>query len=302
MKKSDVDLNAIQVLLAVVNAGGFSAAARRMGVPPNRLSRQIQGLEEALGVRLLQRTTRRLSLTTVGRTVVERAEPALQELESLWRLAGAQAEVPSGHIRVAAPVDLMSVFSAQRLAKFLDRYPLISLEVILSDDPVDMISGCIDLAFRAGPIRDESLIARRLAFSKLLVVASPACVQAHGLPEDAAALGRYPCVVLRGRQGHAVWQLTGPGGDVAVEVNARLTINGMGALVSAATAGLGAALVPEHLVAARLADGALLRLVPRFFHDGGGIYAVYPSRRHPPAALKVFMDFVLDEAGAVLPH
>lgn len=299
MKKYDIDLNAIKVLVAVVHAGGFSAAARRMGVPPNRLSRQIQGLEGVLGVRLLQRTTRCLSLTAVGLTVVERAEPALLELESLLHQAGAQAEVPSGHIRVAAPVDFMSVFSAQRLAKFLDRYPLVSLEMVLSDDPVDFFSGCIDVAFRAGPIRDENLIARRLAFSKLVVVASPACIQAHGHPEDAAALERYPCLALRGRQGHAMWLLTGPGGDTVVKTKARLTINGMGALVGAATAGLGAALVPEQLVAELLADGTLVHLLPQFFHDGGGIYAVYPSRRHPPAALKVFMDFVLDEAGAV---
>lgn len=291
-----MDLHGIQVLAAVVQAGGFSAAARRMGVAPNRLSRQIQSLEEALGVRLLQRSTRRLNLTTVGRTLLERAEPALQELESLWRQAGAQAEVPSGHLRVAAPADFMTVLSAERLAKFLDQYPQISLEVLLSDEPVDLLASGIDVAFRAGPLQDESLVARRLVLSPLVVVASPACVTAHGLPPDAMALSGYPCLALRGQQGRAMWPLAGPHGKGVVAVQARLTVNGMGALVAAARAGLGAALVPQQLVAPYLADGSLVRLVGDCFYDGGGIYAVYPSRRHPVAALRAFLDFVIEEA------
>ncbi|MEJ6000876.1 LysR family transcriptional regulator [Paucibacter soli] len=302
MKQSELDLNAIKVLVAVVHAGSFSAAARRMGVPPNRLSRQIQGLEESLGLRLLQRSTRRLSLTTVGRTLLDRAEPAVQELEALWREAGAQAELPSGHLRVAAPADFMSVLAADRLARFLDLHPQLSLEIILSDEPVDLFGSGIDMAFRAGPIRDESLVARKLVSSKLVLVASPACVKAHGLPKDAKALAAYPCLVSRGREGRAVWTLRGPRGTVAVPVHARLSINGMGALVAAAMAGLGAALVPKQLADAAIAAGSLVRLLPRHDHDGGGIFAVYPSRRHPPAALRALIDFVVQEARAAPPE
>ncbi len=299
MKQSNIDLNALQVLVTVVQSGGFSAAARRLGVPPNRLSRQVQRLEEALGVRLLQRTTRRLSLTTVGRSLVDRAEPALQDLESLWRLAGTQAQVPSGHLRLAAPADFMAVVSAQRLARFLEQYPRISLEIILSDDPVDLYGSGIDIAFRAGPIQDESLIARCLTPSKLIVVASPACIAMHGLVQDVQELSTFPCVALRGKEGRSMWLLTGPGGTAKVPIRARLTVNGMGALVAAAKAGLGAALVPEQLVADHLSDGSLVHLLPGHCLDGGGIYAVYPSRRHPPAALKAFIDFVVNEAKAV---
>lgn len=300
MNKSEIDLNGIRVLLAVVNAGGFSAAARRLGVPSNRLSRQVQRLEEALGVRLLQRTTRKLSLTTVGQSLLERAGPALQELESWWRQTGAQAEVPGGHLRVAAPADLMSVLSAQHLARFLDQYPLISLEFVLSDDRVDLFSSGIDVAFRAGPIREENLVARRLISSKLIVVANPRCVETYGFPEEVNALSSYPCLAARSKHGCAIWTLVGPNGDAPIQVHARLTVNGMGALIAAAKMGLGAALVPERLVADDIAAGTLLHLVPEYCHDGGGIYAVYPSRRHPPAALRVFIDFVLSEADSVL--
>lgn len=301
LKQSNIDLNALQALTTVVEAGGFSAAARLLGVPPNRLSRQIQGLEQGLGVRLLHRTTRRLSLTTIGRTLVDRAEPALHELESLWRLTGSQANVPSGHLRIAAPVDLMTVLSAQRLAKFLALYPLISLEILLSDDPVDLFGSGIDIALRAGPIQDESLIARHLTPSRLVVVASPSCIASHGLPKDAEALSLYPCLALRCRQGRATWPLLGPLGNTLVQIRARLTVNGMGALVAAAKAGLGAALVPEQLAAEPIAKGTLSRLLPELHHDGGGIYAVYPSRRHPTAALSALINFMLAEVEAALP-
>jgi DNA-binding transcriptional LysR family regulator len=299
MEQSEIDLNALQVLLEVVSAGSFSAAARHRGVPPNRLSRQVQVLEQSLGVRLLQRTTRRLSLTGIGHTLLDRATPALLELESLWRQAGAQAEEPRGHLRVAAPADLMAAVSAQHLAHFLDLYPLISLEILLSDEQVDLYSSGIDLAFRAGPIRDEGLVARQLMKSPLIVVASPACVIAHGHPTVPDALAVYPCLASHSKGGRCVWSLTGPQGQTAVTVRARLTINGMGALVSTAREGLGAALVPERLVKQELASGALLRLLPEYGFDGGGIFIVYPSRRHPSAALRAFIDFAVQHADTV---
>lgn len=299
MKQSDLDLNALQVLAAVVKAGGFSAAARLMAVPPNRLSRQIQTLEDSLGVRVLQRTTRRLGLTTVGRTLLERAEPALQALDSAWRQASVRADVPSGHLRVAAPADIFAVLSAERLAKFLDQNPLVSLEVLLSDEPADLFASGIDLAFRAGPIRDEGLVARRLMPSPLIVVASPACIQAHGMPKDVKALSHYPCLALRGKEGRTVWSLSGPRATVTLAIQARLTVNSMGALVAATLAGIGAALVPKQLVDEHVAAGTLLRLAPKYCHDGGGIYAVYLSRQHAPAALRAFMAFVMEESASL---
>ena len=194
----------------------------------------------------------------------------------------------------------MAVVSAQLVAKFLDQHPLISLEIILSDDHVDLFASGIDVAFRAGPIRDENLVARRLMLSKLVVVASPACIKAHGRAKDVEALSGYPCLALRGNDGCAVWPLEGPGGKATIQVKARLTVNGMEALVAAAKVGLGAALVPEQLVTEAIAAGTLVRLLPQFCHDGGGIYAVYPSRRHPPAALRAFIDFALGEAESAL--
>ncbi|AXI03940.1 LysR family transcriptional regulator [Aquirhabdus parva] len=296
MKESEIDLNGIRVLLAVVQAGGFSAAARRLGVPTNRLSRQVQRLEETLGVRLLQRTTRKLSLTTVGRTLLDRAEPAMQELESWWLQTEAQAEEPRGHLRVTAPIDFMSTRTSQLLARFLETYPMITLEVVLSDDQIDLFSTGIDVAFRAGPIHDENVVARRLISSHLHVVASPSFVETYGLPEHVDALTNYPCLALRSKEGWAVWPLTGPEGQTLIHVHARLTVNGMGALVEGARAGIGMALVPDHLISDDLAAGRLINLIPTYYHDGGGIYMVYSSHKHPPAALRLFIDFIFNDA------
>jgi DNA-binding transcriptional LysR family regulator len=304
MTKTDLEcnLNGLSSLIAVVNAGGFSSAARRLGVPVNRLSRQIQRMEDELGVRLLIRTTRRLNLTPAGRALLEEAEPALQQIANIWRAVGAQSEEPSGHLRVAAPADFLSVLPAEKLAQFLEQHPAITLELILSDDPVDFISSGIDVAFRAGPIRDESVVARRLGFSRLIIVASPSWVDKHGKPRDVTSLPSYPCLASASKEGHTVWPLSGPKGDASIKLKAVLTVNGMGALIAAAETGLGAALVPERLAQKSINAGTLIHMLPKFYFDGGGFFAVYPSRRHPPASLRAFLDFAMRQAEAQIPE
>ncbi len=294
MKESATDLNGIATLLTIVRAGSFSAAARQLGVPVNRLSREIQRLEERLGVRLLQRSTRKLSLTTVGQTLLDRAGPAIQELESWWHDAQAQADEPRGHLRISTHIDFLSMVSIQYLSRFMAQYPAISLEIVLSDAQVDLLATGIDMAFRAGPIHDESVVARRLISSRCVVVASPTLVAQHGLPADVAALASYPSLAKRSKDGWDSWTLGNGQHRETVRLPARLTVNGLGALATAAKAGLGIALLPDHLVAPELMSGALVRLLPDYDYDNGGLYMVYPSRKHPPAALRALLDFVLN--------
>lgn len=301
MNQSKVDLNALKMLVDVVAAGSFAAAARERNLPPNNLSRQIQRLERSLGIRLLQRTTRSLGLTSSGRQLVDSAKTTLAQLEQQLQEVSSQANEPRGHLRVAAPSDFFSLGSADGIAEFLERHPGISLEFLLSDEHVDLIDSGIDLAIRAGTIRDGTLVARRLAESRLILVASPACVSRHGSPQTPQALSAYPCLAARGRNGSAVWQLTGPRSTVAVQVQARLTANGMGALVAAAKAGLGAALVPRALVQPSLEDGTLVQLMGRYHGEGPGVFAVYPSRLHPSAALKTLLAFLVEQATKVKP-
>ena len=296
MKQSNIDLNTVKTLLDVVAAGSFAAAARDQNVPPNKLSRQVQRLERDLGIRLLQRTTRRLGLTSSGRELVDSAKVTLGQLEQQLHEVSSRAKEPRGHLRVAAPSDFFSLASAGRIAEFLERHPGISLEFVLSDEHVDLIDSGIDLAIRAGAIRDESLVARPLAESRVIVVASPDCISRNGCPQAPPALGTYPCVAARGRHGRAAWRLKGPRGAVSVDVQARLTANGMGALIAAAKAGLGAALVPRALVLPSLLDGTLVQIMERFHGDSPGVFAVYPSRLQPSAALKAFVAFLIEES------
>ena len=296
MKQSEIDLNALSTLSLVMSSGSFSAAARRLGVPPNRVSRKVQALEKSLGVRLLQRTTRSLGLTSAGQVIMEGIEPALAHIESIWRDASAQAEEPRGHLRVAAPADFFTVFSSVKLAEFLDTFSKVSVEICLSDEVIDLVERGFDMAFRVGPIKDGGLVARQLASSRQILVASPAFLRRHGPPKNINAVSDLPCLSLRSKGGTAHWKLVGPRGPVTLQVNSRLTVNGMGALVSAAQAGLGVALVPERLAQALILNKSLIQVLPKFGDKGDGIYAVYPSRKNQPAALRAFLDFVFAES------
>lgn len=296
MKESGADLNGMLTLLTIVRAGSFSAAARQLGVPVNRLSREITRLEDKLGVRLLQRTTRKLSLTTVGQTLLDRAEPAMQELESWWQDTQAQSDEPRGHVRVSTYIDFLSVVSIEYLTRFMEKYPAITLEVVLSDDQLDLLATGVDLAFRAGPIHDEGLVARQLFSSRLYVVASPRLVERYGMPTDVAALASYPSLAKQSQEGWASWSLSNGQHTESVRIPVRLTVNGMGALVTAAKAGLGIALLPDHLVLPELMTGSLINLLPEYYQDSGGLYVVYPSRKNLPAALRVLLEFILNIA------
>lgn len=255
-------------------------------------------MEDALGVRLLNRTTRRLSLTTAGRAMLEATEPAIKQIEAAWRTVGHQAKQPSGHLKIAAPANFIDVFGVERLGKFLADYPEINLELVLSDDEIDLLGSGIDLALRVGPIKDQTLVARRIATTRLIVVASPDCITQHGLPKTLQSLADYPCLLYRGKAGNGAWMLQGPKGAMSIPITARLTVNSMGALIAAARAGLGAALVAEVLVAKDISSKALHRVLPKYCYESGGLFAVYPSRKNPTAALKVFLDFIIASSEA----
>jgi DNA-binding transcriptional LysR family regulator len=296
MKQSTIDLNALKTLVDVVAMGSFAAAARERNIPANTLSRQVQRLESDLGVRLMHRSTRQLSLTSSGRELVDSAKEALSQLELTLQEVGSQGNEPRGHLRIAVPNDFFSFGNAQRVMDFMEQNPAISLEFVLSDEQANLIENSIDLAIRVGEIRDETLVARRLAESRLVVVASPACVERHGHAQTPEALADYPCLASRGRNGRATWYLTAQRRTLEVEVQARFTANGMGALIAAAKAGLGAALVPHTLVSSSLSDGTLVRIMERYHGQSPGVFAVYPSRLHQPAALKAFVRFLVEEA------
>ena len=293
-----LDLNHIALFAKVVEAGSFSAAARALGMPKATLSRNIAQLEAALDARLLQRTTRRVTLTALGRAYYGDAVAGLSSIErARERIAAAQAE-PAGILRIAAPVGFGTRKLMRWIAEFLQNHEKVKIELKLTDDPVDLIGDGFDLAFRTGRLPDSSLITRRLGISRLALVASPGYLARRGRPDRLEDLKDHDCVAFGPTLDNEVWRLKGPDGWREVAVRARIAVDGSYAEVQAALAGLGIALLPLALIRHDREAGALEQVLPDYGVDGGSMNIIYPSNRHMPAALRVFLDFVIAQAGS----
>ena len=287
-----IDLNGVAVFVHTVRAGSFAGAARRLGLPSNTVSRRVQQLESELGTRLLQRSTRKLSLTVAGREFFDRSVSGVEEIESArLDLADASRE-PRGTLRVAAVADFLEHFTPELIAEFLADHPRLSLEFKLDDAPVDLIGEGYDLAFRAGALPDSSLVARKLADAEKILVASPAYLAARGTPGRVADLALHDCLNMPAGGARTTWRLDGPHGVEEVRVAGRFSANTARALARAARAGLGVGLLPSMLVESDIESGALVHLLSQYKRTVGGVYAVYPSRRQLSPAIGALIDFV----------
>lgn len=293
-----VDLNDVALFTKIVETGSFTSAARALAMQKATVSRRVAQLEERLGTRLLDRTTRRIELTALGRAYFEEVSRGLAFLDSAReRLAAAQAE-PAGTLRVSAPV----AFGTRRLigwvAEFLAAHEKVRIELKLTDEPVDPIEARVDLAFRTGQLPDSSLIARKLDATRLILVASPAYVERRGVPGRIEDLERHDCIIFGPSLDAEVWRLEGPEGWRDVQVAGRIAVEGSHAELQAALAGLGIALLPMALTAVHMGRGELRQVLPGYGVDRGALHAVYASNRHMPASLRAFLDFIVAKFGA----
>ncbi|MTV41395.1 LysR family transcriptional regulator [Duganella radicis] len=287
-----LDLNDIALFVEVVQSGSFAEAARRLGIPPNTVSRRIQSLEAQLGTRLLQRSTRKLSLTAAGELLHERSAVAVGGLREAGQEIALGSREPSGRVRVAAPADFFDYFQMAWLAEFLADHPRVRVEFVLSDALSDLIAERIDVAFRAGALADSGFVGRQVATGNNMLMASPAYLARRPAPATLAALLEHDCVGFAGPNGQVPWRLARA--DAAVEeiaFQARFTGNTMQAMRKAALAGLGIALLPHRIAAGDLRDGNLVQVLPDYHVPGTGMNIVYPSRRHLPPAVAIFMDW-----------
>lgn len=289
-----VDLNDIALFVHVVRAGSFAEAARRLGMPPNTASRRVLELEKHLGVRLMQRSTRRLTLTDAGQNFFAQCAEQVEDLTRSARDLADGSQLPSGKVRVAAPADFFNWFSIDLIAGFLAIHPKISLEFELSDARADLLGDGIDVAFRAGKVIEPNLIARQIGWTRASLVASPAYVAARGVPRSPAELTSHDCIALPTRSGgHATWRLDGPDGEVEILVSGQFHANSSQAHVKAALAGLGVALLPTMLIADHIQAGRLQQLLPDYGLESVGVYFVYLSRRQQPKAVSLFIEFMM---------
>ncbi|GID03146.1 LysR family transcriptional regulator [Pseudomonas sp. 008] len=292
-----LDLNDIALFVQVVRSGSFAEAARRLGMPPNTVSRRVQQLEAQLDTRLLQRSTRKLTLTHAGQAFHERCVGAVDGLIEAGHELMTGSQEPSGLVRIAATADFFDFFPMEWVADFLAAHPRVRLDFVLSDARADLIAERIDIAFRGGPLQDSGYVGRQLfsAGSEGLV-ASPAYIAARGMPGTLQDLVNHDCVSFAHPSGFTTWRLTGPEGvEEEVQIASRFSGNTAQALRKATVAGLGIALLPPTLAMLDLQAGRLVRVLPHFQRVGFGLHVLYPSRQHLPLAVSAFIELVMEK-------
>jgi DNA-binding transcriptional LysR family regulator len=289
-----MDFNDIPLFVRVVEAGSFTAAAVALGREKSSVSRSIARLEEELGVRLLQRTTRRLGLTDAGQTFFERVRGAVAGVEEAARAVQELGSEPRGAVRVTAPPDSDELGMAEAIAQFVERYPKIHVELTLTGRTVDLVAEGFDLALRAGRLMDSTLVARRVGSSDLALFAAPAYLKRRGRPRVLQDLAQHDCILFRTRGGRAVWSLSGPNGDETVEVAGSVSADEMGFVARTAAAGVGVANLPLPSARDFVRRNALERILPEYRFTGGVMHLVLPSAAFVPARVALLRDFLFE--------
>lgn len=295
-----VDWNELVIFVKVVQEGSFIQASRALGVPRSTVSRKVASLEDRLGVRLLQRTTRSVTPTDEGRAYFARLSPLIREADEASRAVGDRQDRPVGRLRVTAPNVLAHHFLGPILAEYLRAWPDVRIELLLTDRIVNLVEEGYDLAIRAGRLQDSNLIARRLGETRVEVVASPAYLERRGTPATLADLEEHDCIIVGEGNGPHHWSFESESDTVQVDIDGPLVVNALELARHAALEGLGLARLPAFLVAKDLVQGRLIRVLKDDEPASGGVYAVYPSRRHLSATVRTFVDLLQDELGGDL--
>jgi DNA-binding transcriptional LysR family regulator len=289
------DLNDMLLFAEVVERGGFAAAGRALGLPKSRLSRRVAGLEAQLGVRLLQRTTRKLSLTEVGEAYLRHCQ-ALRESAQAAADTVAQVQTePRGTLRVASPVTLAQTVLAELMPLFLGRHPLLRVELLVSNRVVDLVEEGVDVALRVRTTLDDSgsLVIKRLGDDAPVLVASPALLARQGTPTTLDELSRLDSMAMSTTDGRASIPLTGPDGrQTTLQHTPRYVADDLLTLHVAALAGTGMCWLPSYMCEDDLRQGRLVRLLPDWQTPRGLVHAVFPSRRGLTPAVRCFLDFL----------
>jgi DNA-binding transcriptional LysR family regulator len=288
-------LSEMEAFVHVIDQGGFTDAAKKLGISKSAVSKHIASLESRLAVRLLNRTTRRVSPTEIGLAYYDRAKTVLKDAAEADDMVTAMQSAPRGALRVSAPVSFGITHLSGAVAAFLEAYPEVEIHLVLDDRFVEIVAEGFDLAIRIGALADSSLRVRKLAESRMLLVAAPAYIAAHGMPETLEALSQHRLLHYSNLSTGNVWRLrTTKGQERQIRVGGRLTANNGEALRRSAEAGLGIALQPAFIIGDAVRSGRLVEILPDHPLETLGIHAVYPPGRFTQPKLRVFIDFLAD--------
>jgi len=285
-------LQQMQVLVAVAEESGFAAASRRLGMSPPAVTRAVATLEAALGVKLLKRTTRHVRVTEAGFRYLEDARRILAEVEAADEAAAGINAEPRGRLVVTAPVLFGRLFVLPGIVDYLHRYPQMSVDTVFIDRVVSLLEEGLDVGVRIGEMPDSSMRAIRVGQVRIVLVAAPHYLAAHGLPATPEALANHTLICSRAGNFSNHWRFGSPTNERAVRVTPRLTVTTNDAAISAACQGLGIARVLSYQVAPELQGGQLQRVLPDWEPPALPAHIVHRDDRNPPAKVRAFIDLL----------
>ncbi len=286
-----IDLNAMMLFARVVEAQSYTRAAREMGIPKSTISRKISQIEEQLGVRLLQRNSRSLSLTELGAQVYENCVNILHEMESVQATIENSRQDVSGALKVVVPISFNQDAIATLCAGFLKKYPGVELNLQFSDGNIDLIGRGYDIAVMFGPLTNSDLVARLLFERPMVLVASPAYVRAQGRPDSPQALAQHQGILLGGHNAAAIWPLGTGKQKSLISFKAKVCANSASAVKQMAQAGLGIAMMTEAQCRRELKNGELVQLLRDYPIEPLKAYGLYSSRYQLAPKISVFLDY-----------
>ena len=288
-----MDLNEVAVFIKVIQTGSFTQAAKQLAMPNSTVSSKISSLEKRLGITLITRTTRRLNITPAGAIYFNRCLQGLEEIKAGEdEIAAAQGE-PQGLLRVTAPVELGASVLPPVVAGFLSKYPKLRLELILTDRRVELLTEGVDLAIRAGELKDSTLIGKKLGEGGFYVLASPKYLKTYGEPKHPRDLKNHKCLHFT-PLGNESWKLVGPRGALNVSVPGLVSINDLNLLKSLTVSGVGIAMLPSFFCAGEISTGKLIRVLDDWQTLPSPVHFVYPAQRFVSPKLSAFISYATE--------
>ncbi|MBU2091801.1 MAG: LysR family transcriptional regulator [Alphaproteobacteria bacterium] len=292
------DLNAMLVFARVVEAGSFSAAAEKLALSKSAVSKQVARLEDQLGVRLLNRTTRRLSLTEAGELFFARSTEVVAAAEAAEQAVTSLQDKPRGTLRLNSSMSFGQRHLGPAIPEFLFEYPDLSIDMTLTDRFVDLVKEGYDMAIRIGNMPDSSLIQRRLCDMQPLILASPDYLVRRGAPATPVELTQHNCLCYAYQATGDEWRFSGPEGVIRVRVSGQMRANNGDVLMEAAIAGMGIVQLPSFICGDAVRDGRLVPILTNYTLPGAAIHAVYPHARHVSTKVRAFVDFLAHRFGS----
>ncbi|WP_444885071.1 LysR family transcriptional regulator [Microbulbifer sp. PSTR4-B] len=293
---------AIPVFVTVAETGGFSPAAKLLGISKSAVSKRVSQLEEQLGVKLLHRTTRKLSLTEAGEHFFQHARIAYQAAQDAQDAVTQLQGEPQGRLRINAPMSFGRLHLAPLIPVFLKRYPKITIDLVMDDKVVDLIGEGFDIAIRGGDLPDTSLIARKLAPLQSVLCASPAYLEEFGKPIELEQLTEHNCLMFTYSRDVKEWNFIQDNHLHTIEVRGNYQVNNSEALREAILQGLGIGRLPTFVAGADIKSGLLVPLFEEYQMPAKTIYAVFPERQYMPAKVRAFIDFAIEYFGGDIPY